>query len=63
MNRRLINLRGWDGPDQDAYRNPCAECDGEGFHEDGEQIDVDDFIPALCCECAGTGIAAMEEAA
>jgi DnaJ-class molecular chaperone len=47
----------WQGPDQDAYRNPCKGCDGSGVIEDGEQIDVDWFVPALCGDCDGTGVA------
>ena len=49
------------GPHPDAWNDPCPCCDGEGTVEDGEQVDVDDYIPALCGDCDGTGVACDEE--
>lgn len=57
MNWRLVNLKGWEGPSVLSVTDEvCSSCGGLGYHEDGEQVDVDDFIPALCNRCDGTGI-------
>lgn len=61
MRRRTAIPDSYRGPHPDAYLNPCPCCDGEGTVEDGEQVDVDDFIPALCSDCAGSGFAATED--
>jgi len=49
-------LADWDGPSLRAGDEACADCDGDGYHEDGHQVDVDDFEPALCERCGGSGI-------
>lgn len=58
MNRRRRTAipESWDGPSKDAYDDPCPGCDGKGVVDDGLQVDVDDFIPALCGDCDGTGV-------
>jgi len=49
--------RGWEGPVYRAGRDvPCQVCDTTGVIEEGEQVDVDDFIDCLCGHCDGTGI-------
>lgn len=58
--RRTAIPADWRGPDQDAYLNPCKGCDGTGVMEDGEQVDVDYFIPGICPECDGDGRAVSD---
>ena len=58
--RRTAIPDSYRGPHPDAYLDPCPCCDGEGTVEDGEQVDVDDFMPGLCPECEGDGRAVSE---
>lgn len=59
--RRTAIPDSYRGPHPDAYRNPCKGCDGTGTVEDGERVDVDEWIPGLCGDCDGTGVACDEE--
>lgn len=55
--RRTAIPRGWEGPTfRDGRDVPCQVCEATGVIEDGEQVDVDDFIDCLCGHCDGTGI-------
>lgn len=57
MNRRTAIPRGYEGPDYREGRDvACHVCEATGVIEDGEQVDVDDFIDCLCGHCDGTGI-------
>jgi hypothetical protein len=54
--KRTAIPRGWEGPDYREGRDvPCQVCDASGVIEDGEQVDVDDFIDCLCGHCDGSG--------
>ena len=61
MRRRTAIPDSYRGPHPDAYLNPCPCCDGTGTVEDGERVDVDEWIPGLCGDCDGTGVACDEE--
>lgn len=63
MSNRNHHFAGWDGPSYREGRHvPCHACDASGVHEDGDQLDVDDFQDCLCENCDGTGIEPWREA-